>query len=232
MPDFFDQLWEQLHNPRSQIQRHRYLEQLKTLIPLSPSPRLLAHDARSVLQTGHILHACPTELPRVDGPAPDLFLFDLSDGLADPSWFRQAKNAVPMLPFWRLDVIVDELKVIETRAMGADAYCLDMGGLDVASAQYLAEVGRDYDIPAVLVCSREEDLARAFQIKDVQHYWLRDILVAPQLLELAWLSGKHVIFDVHSQDQTAAFAGDWPAKICLVHRETGTVIERLPREDI
>ncbi len=219
MADFFDHLWDQFHEPSSQKQRVQYRERIKTLIPESPPPRLLGpcKDGRPRYCT-YLKSAPDPESFQSESKYAEVFLIDLAnEEAAEAGWFRQAKLQEARRPFWRKDPLKDEIAVLESRAMGADAYCLSMSELDQALTQFLVELGRDYGFPAILLCQTEEELARALQIKDLSYYWLCGELVAPQLLELDFFRGKTVIFSLDRAFHEEAFQG---------HHETRVLLDR------
>lgn len=219
MTDFFDQLWEQMQDPRHERQRAQYLEKIKTLIPMSPAIRQLELGKKSSPLWGRPLQSLPATQSNQVSSGPDFYLYSLAEEGRNPAWFRHAKALDPLRPFWRSDSVREEQQVLETRAMGADAFCLDVRHFDEAQIQYLAEVGRDYDLPAVLCCEDELDLARALQIQDVPYFWLKGILVAPQILELPWFEKKTLIFELNDEASAAPFVGSTGVSLCLIENK-------------
>lgn len=221
MSDFFDHLWDQFHASPSQQHRSRYREYLKTLIEQSPPMRPLRPRSTQQAARAVQLDSLPESQSFQSGLAGyELFFLGLTAVECNPSCFRQAKDREPSRPFWRRDLLKDEVTVLETRAMGSDAYCLGMSELDQAATQFLVELGRDYQFPAVLCCQTEEELARALQIKDVQYYCLEGVLVAPQLLELEWFRGKTVLFALQNSDPSLKFHRLADPQLILIDRES------------
>jgi hypothetical protein len=116
----------------------------------------------------------------------------------EPSKLRALKLTEPEVYFLRLDSLTDEAEVLESRAMGADAFVIDLSALDVASAQYLIEVGIDFSCDALALCRSEEDLARALTVHVQSHILLTGDLVAPQLLELELMRDRKIWMDLRS----------------------------------
>lgn len=217
MTDFFDQLWEQMRDPRQQLQKLQYLEKIKSLIPLSPPLRALGEGKNYSPQRGRFLAESTGSIPfQGSDRGFDFFVFSLGQQDCDPARFRAVKSAESTRPFWRADPLLTEQQVLETRAMGADAYCLDVASLDHAQLQFLTEVGRDFEFPAFLRCSSEEELARAVQIQDLGGFWLRGPLVAPQLIDLPWFHGKIVIFEIDKHSNGEHFRSLPEVRVCLV----------------
>src|SRR5690606_11663429 len=114
---------------------------------------------------------------------------------ASANRFREWKAENSHRPIWRLDFVATEEQVLECRAMGADAFTLDVPGQDLPMLQFLVEVGRDYGLPAIFSCQTAEDLALALKVQDGGILWLRDELQSEALFDLEALRGRIVLID-------------------------------------
>lgn len=221
MAEFFDHLWEQFHASPSQQQRSRYREYLKSLIGEGPPLRLLELERHRSLGRAAILQNLPSTLPfPASLQAFDLFLLELAGDSLSPSSFRQAKQLEAKRPFWRRDPLHDEIAVLETLAMGADAYFLAMSELDQAGAQFLVELGRDYGLPAILCCRSEEELATGLLMRDVHFLCLEGVLLAPQLLELEHMRQKTILFDLRDFEEAPLIPSGAKSQVILIEHES------------
>jgi len=187
MSGFLDHLFDPSSSGKRGRERIRYREKLRGLILDAPAVRRLSPQdvPSSVLArfaTGQLL------------PSIELLVEQVGE-TASADIFRSLKQKDKVRPIWRLDPIATEEQVLETRAMGADAYTLDVKCHDQASLQFLVEVGRDYGLPAILSCQTPEDLALGILIQDGGILWLRDEIHSEALFDLETLRGRTLIFE-------------------------------------
>ncbi len=198
MADFFDHLWQQMHEPRSARDRMQYLGRLRSFIAEGSPTRILPRPAPASVNQVKMFQE-----PKLFDES-GVWAFDRRHQLDfEPQWIRAAKEKDSHSFFVRLDPLRDEAEVLETRAMGADAYTIDVGALDTATVQFLIEVGVDFAFPALLICRHEEELARTLTIHKQAHILLVGDLAVPELLELELLSGRHVWFDARGTQVSA-----------------------------
>jgi len=216
MPDFLDHLLKQGVTEPTERARVLYDSEIRRLIEQSPPVRRTPRTPGQAAQLALRLERSPSSTPFSTLSSPAIFLYDLEVRSTLPLWFREAKERETRRPFWRADAVRDEKGILETRAMGADAYCLEVGAFDLAALQYLCEYGRDYELPAILRCRTEEELALALQIKDQTLFWLADILAAPQLLELELLQGLTMIME---PTQGSVIRGVWDCTVSVVQSD-------------
>ncbi len=193
MSGFLDHLFDPAGSGKKGRERGRYREKLRVLIqdapavrrlpPQNPPSLILANSA-----SGQIL------------PRSELVVKQIGEA-ASADHFREWKRNDSVRPIWRLDPITTEEQVLETRAMGADAYAIAVGKHDQAMTQFLVEVGQDYGLTSVLLCETPEDLAMALRILDAGVLWLRGELAAEQLLD--WESFKNRIILIELTDELA-----------------------------
>lgn len=187
MSGFLDHLFDPSSSGKKGRDRIRYREKLRVLISDAPavrrlSPQSLPNLTYAQLATGNIL-------PKVE------LVMELVGETASAIRFRDYKQSDRVRPIWRLDPIASEEQVLETRAMGADAYTLEVRRHDQASLQFLVEVGRDYGLPAILSCLSPEDLALGLLVQDGGILWLRGELQSDALFDLEVLRGRTVMVD-------------------------------------
>lgn len=75
----------------------------------------------------------------------------------EPSHLTQVRSAVG-LPVLRKDFILDDVQVLEARALGADAYLLIVAALEPAELQGLMEPGRELGMDALVEVHNEREL--------------------------------------------------------------------------
>ncbi len=190
MSGFLDHLFDPSSTGKKGRERIRYREKLRGLIQAAPpvrrlSPQDFPNTSLARIATGKILPAVELVVERVGETA-------------SANAFRAWKQSDRIRPIWRLDAISTEEQVLETRAMGADAYTLDVRKHDQASLQFLVEVGRDYGLPAILDCRSPEDLALALLVQDGGILWLRAEVQAPALFDLESLRGRTLFYETHA----------------------------------
>ncbi|MHC4591556.1 MAG: indole-3-glycerol phosphate synthase TrpC, partial [Planctomycetota bacterium] len=78
----------------------------------------------------------------------------------DPAYLTQIREAVG-LPLLRKDFILDELQVLEARAIGADAYLLIVAALEPGQVEGLLAAGRELGMDALLEVHDEAELDAA-----------------------------------------------------------------------
>jgi hypothetical protein len=191
--DFLDLLLEQIEKPRSVQNEAVYLNRLRSLATAAPPLRKIpsrgsGHPIRSAS-----VKAAPDSRFFATRPDVELFFYQLKDDHAEPRWFRLAKELEPQRAFGRWDALPGEVQVLETVAMGADLYCLNVGDHDAATLQYLAEVGADYDVPVLLRCKDEEALARALFVEADSWIGLEGAVAVAELLDLPIFKGRKVL---------------------------------------
>ncbi|RYZ51867.1 MAG: hypothetical protein EOP07_20560 [Proteobacteria bacterium] len=148
MSEFLDHLFDSQASGKKGRERIRYREKLRSLITDAPPVRRLIPQDIPSLTFASL--AAGKNLPRVE------LVMDQIGEAARADSFREWKRNDELRPIWRLDPVSSEEQVLETRAMGADAYMIEVRKHDQAGLQFLVEVGRDYGLPAILSC-REED---------------------------------------------------------------------------
>lgn len=200
MKDFLDVLLEQMQKPRSTQDEAVYLNRLKSLATTAPPvrPLLQRGDDQPILAA--TVHTAPDSRLSQVRPDVDLLFFELKDDRGEPRWFRQAKALDLQRVFGRWDALPGEAQVLETIAMGADLYALQASDHDAAALQYLAEVGVDYGVPALLRCHTEEALARALFIKADVWIGLEGPMAEPSLLELPIFCQRKVLLPCRDRD--------------------------------
>lgn len=213
MSDFFDHLFDPAGSGKRAREQIRYKERIRALILEAPAVRRLPHPASPEIFTALVL---PTASLPSDRRFPGIELI-LQEAGADKesssvSNFRRWKEFDKTIPIWRMDSVRSEEQVLETRAMGADAYCLDVAGADLASLQFLVEVGRDYGLPAMLRCGSAEDLALALEVQDAPYLRLEGEVASPSLLSLDRLKNRTVMM---SCDPQIAVQEDWVCSLII-----------------
>lgn len=191
MSGFLDHLFDPQSSGKKGRERIRYREKLRTLIHDAPAVRRLTpqdfpHLITAISATEQLL------------PTTDLVVERVGES-ASADRFRDWKTLNPLRPIFRLDPVETEEQVLESRAMGADAFTLVVGWLDLPMLQFLLEVGRDYGIPAILSCQSAEDLALALKVQDGGILWLRDEVHTEALFDLEALKGRHVIYETREK---------------------------------
>jgi hypothetical protein len=187
MSGFLDHLFDSKASGKKGRERIRYREKLRSLITDAPSVRRLIPQDIPSLTFASL--AAGKNLPGVD------LVMDQIGEAASADSFREWKRNDEVRPIWRLDPISSEEQVLETRAMGADAYTIEVRKHDQAGLQFLVEVGRDYGLPAILSCRSPEDLALGLLVQDGGILWLRGEIHSDSLLDLETLRGRTVIFE-------------------------------------
>lgn len=93
--------------------------------------------------------------------AADAELSDVATALAEDAL---ADEAAPCPPLLRKEFIVDRYQVLESRALGADAFLIIVKTIpDAAAIRALIEVGRELDMAAFLEVTDESELAIALE---------------------------------------------------------------------
>ena len=202
MSGFLDHLFDPSSSGKKGRERIRYREKLRGLIQDAPAVRRLTpHDSPHLtlasFARGNILPPVELVVEQIGEPA-------------SADRFREWKQNDRIRPIWRLDPIATEEQILETRAMGADAYAVDVRKHDQALIQFLVEVGRDYGLPAVLSCQSPEDLALGLQIQDGGILWLRGEIQSEALFDLDTLRGRTVL--IESRDELEVL----PSWVCSV----------------
>ncbi|MCX6128784.1 MAG: hypothetical protein NTX25_06935 [Proteobacteria bacterium] len=193
MKDFLDILREEMDQPKALRDQALYLSRLRGMISHRPDPRPFPLVSPGTFLKSRILSRLPDQLISTDF---DLGFFDLKEGLADPHWFRLAKQMDPSRAFLRWDPLLDEAEILGSLAMGADAYSLMAGAHDAAELQYLCEIGGDYGVPALLHCHDEAELAKALFVQAETCLMLLGKLAEPQLLELPIFHKRTVLIKI------------------------------------
>lgn len=193
MSGFLDHLFDPSSSGKKGRERIRYREKLRSLIQDAPAvrrltPQPLPNLTYARLASGKIL------------PPIDLVMEQIGEA-ASADRFRDWKQKDRIRPIWRLDPVASEEQVLETRAMGADAYTIEVRKHDQASLQFLVEVGRDYGLPAILSCRSPEDLALGLLVQDGGILWLRGELQNDGLLDLETLRGRTLIYEATEELQ-------------------------------
>jgi hypothetical protein len=217
MSGFLDHLLDPESTGKPGREKIRYKESLRSLIREAPPVRRLAHPATPYIIEAHLAHV---NVP----PTAELLVDRVGEG-SSADRFREWKSLHPSLPVWRLDPVVSEEQVLETRAMGADALTLDVGGHDLPMLQLLLEVGRDYGLPAVLSCRTPEDLALALKVQDGGIIWLRDELRTAGLFDLESLSGRQVLIE---NQRPFAMDPNWVCGVVQLYAELPLPPKREP----
>lgn len=189
MKDFLDVLQDEMHQPRSQRDEAMYISRLKALAATAPPLRKIPSAVPLRAET---LIAAPDSRFFQTRPDVELFFYEFAKSPAEPRWFRDAK-AMDRRVFARWDALQNEAQVLETIAMGADLYCLDVHDHDAATLQYLVEVGVDYEVSVFLRCANEEDLARALFVE--ADCWIAPLgaVAVPELLEMPIFRDRKVL---------------------------------------
>ena len=187
MSGFLDHLFDSASSGKKGRDRIRYRETLKTLIQDAPAVRRLTSPGFPSL-----IQALPATEQLL--PTTELVVSRVGENSTANS-FREWKASHSHRPIWRLDFVGSEEQVLESRAMGADAFTLDVAGQDLPMLQLLVEVGRDYGLPAILSCQSAEDLALALKVQDGGILWLRGELQNEALFDLEALRKRIVLID-------------------------------------
>ena len=187
MSGFLDHLFDPASSGKKGRDRIRYREKLRTLIQDAPAVRRLTpHDLPFLI---HALPATEQVLPTTE------LVVERVGEAASANRFREWKAEHSHRPIWRLDFVSTEEQVLECRAMGADAFTLDVNRQDLPMLQFLVEVGLDYGLPAIFSCRTAESLALALKVQDGGVLWLRDELLNEALFDLEALRGRIVLID-------------------------------------
>ncbi|MES2745481.1 MAG: hypothetical protein V4655_08635 [Bdellovibrionota bacterium] len=218
MSGFLDHLFDPKSSGKLGREKIRYRENLRSLIHDAPAVRRLITP-----EPPYIIHAHPAH---VNLPMNTELLIERVGETASADRFREWKTIHSSLPIWRLDPVGTEEQVLETRAMGADAFALDVGGQDLPMLQFLLEVGRDYGLPAVLSCQTPEDLALALKVQDGGIIWLRDELATEGLFDLESLRGRQVLFEGL---EPLTFDSNWVCGVVQLYAEIPLPPKREPR---
>lgn len=197
MKDFLDVLLEQMQQQRTVRDEAVYLSRLKALATSAPPLRKIPGPKRGRTLKTLTLDTAPDSRIFAQNPDAELFFYKIKDA-AEPRWFRLAKEIEPERPFGRLDPVQNEAQVLESIAMGADVYSLSVREHDAVTLQYLAEVGADYEVPVLLRCAAENELARALFVKAKTWIGLEGAVAVPELLELPIFDGRKIII-LHSE---------------------------------
>jgi hypothetical protein len=155
MKDFLDVLLEQMDKKRSAQDEAVYINRLRSLATTAPPLRLIPSRGSGSTLRAATAKTAPDSRFFQARPDVELFFYELKDELAEPRWFRLAKDLDPTRAFGRWDPVANEAQVLETIAMGADLYSLRVSDHDAATLQYLAEVGVDYGVPVCCVAVRK-----------------------------------------------------------------------------
>lgn len=201
MKDFLDVLLEQMDKPRSAQDEAVYLSRLKSLATTAPPQRPIPSRGSGIPIRAATVRTAPDSGFFQSRPDVELFFYELKDDQAEPRWFRLAKEQDPKRAFGRLDPLPGEAQVLETIAMGADLYSLNVEAHDAATLQYLAEVGADYAVPVLLRCHAEEDLARALFVQADTWIALEGAMAVPELLELPIFRNRKVLLPYGNSDE-------------------------------
>ncbi len=201
MKDFLDVLLEQMDQPRSAQDEAVYLNRLKSLATTAPPHRPIPSRGSGFPVRAATAKTAPD--PRYFSTRPDveLFFYELKDDNAEPRWFRLAKEYDARRAFGRWDPLPGEAQVLESIAMGADLYSLQVADHDAATLQYLAEVGVDYGVPVLLRCRTEDDLARALFVEADSWIGLEGVVAVPELLELPVFKDRKVLLPAGNSDE-------------------------------
>ncbi|MBC7658733.1 MAG: hypothetical protein H7249_03410 [Chitinophagaceae bacterium] len=219
MSGFLDHLFDPSSSGKKGRERIRYREKLRSLIQDAPPVRRLTPQDPTSLTFAAFARADGQSVPGID------LALELVGDTASADRFRAFKTEDSVRPIWRLDPITTEEQILETRAMGADAYTIDVGIHDQAMVQFLVEVGRDYGLPAILSCRTPEDLALGLLIQDGGILWLRDEVHTDGLFDLPTLAGRTLMYE---STERLTLSPDW---VCTVIQtlETIPLSEREPR---
>lgn len=201
MKDFLDVLLEQMDKKRSAQDEAVYLSRLRSLAATAPPQRPIASRGSGFPIRAATAKAAPDSRFFQSRPDVELFFYELKDDTAEPRWFRLAKEIDPTRAFGRWDSLSGEAQVLETIAMGADLYSLMVADHDVATLQYLAEVGADYNVPVLLRCSAEEELARALFVEADTWISLEGAVAVAELLELPIFKGRRVLLPYGNSEE-------------------------------
>lgn len=203
MKEFLDVLLEQMDKKLSAQDEAVYLNRLRSLATTAPPQRPLSGRGPGSPIRAATAKTAPDSRFFQTRPDVELFFYELQDDRAEPRWFRLAKECDTRRVFGRWDPLSSEAQVLETIAMGADLYSLNVADHDEAKLQYLAEVGVDYAVPVLLRCSAEEDLARALFVAADTWIGLEGAVAVPELLELPIFKGRKVLLPYgNAQDMT------------------------------
>ena len=202
MSGFLDHLFDPSSSGKKGRERIRYREKLRSLIQDAPAVRRLTPQPLPNLTYARL--ASGKILPNID-----LVMEQIGEA-ASADRFRDWKQNDRIRPIWRLDPVASEEQVLETRAMGADAYTIEVRKHDQASLQFLVEVGRDYGLPAILSCRSPEDLALSLLVQDGGILWLRGELQNEGLFDLETLRDRTLILEAGEELQLS------PTWVCSV----------------
>ena len=216
MSGFLDHLFDPSSSGKKGRERIRYREKVRSLIQDAPAVRRLTPLPLPNLTYARL--ASGKILPDID------LVMDQIGEAASADTFRIWKQGDKIRPIWRLDPVASEEQVLETRAMGADAYTLEVRKHDQASLQFLVEVGRDYGLPAILSCRTPEDLALGLLVQDGGILWLRGELQTDGLFDLETLRGRTLIYESTEELQLS------PTWVCSVIQFLDAI--PLPPEDV
>lgn len=211
MSDFFDHLFDPAGSGKRGRDQIRYKERIRALILEAPAVRRLPHADHPEIFSSLLLPKAFAPTNRVIQTF-DLLLQEASPENKGASNFRQWKDVDKARPIWRMDPISSEEQVLETRAMGADAYCMDMLNGDLAAIQFLVEVGRDYGLPAILCCRSAEDLALALQVQDAPYLRLEGEVASLALLSLDRMKKRIVMMHC---DPSTQIESDWTCSLII-----------------
>ena len=215
MSGFLDHLFDPSSSGKKGRERIRYREKVRAHIQDAPAVRRLTPQSLPNLTYARL--ASGNILPNID-----LVMEQIGEA-ASATRFRDWKQDDKIRPIWRLDPVVSEEQVLETRAMGADAYTLEVRKHDQASLQFLVEVGRDYGLPAILSCRSPEDLALGLLVQDGGILWLRGELQNEGLFDLETLRGRTLIYEGAEELQLS------PTWVCSVIQLLDSIL--LPPEE-
>lgn len=217
--DFLDILREQVEHPNATRQSELYQSRLRALASHPRAERRpIAEQAKRGTLHSLRLHQVPEAK---NFQKYDIGCFDLQDGTAQAEWFYLAKQEIKSSSFIRWDVLRSEVDVLESLAMGVDAYSLDVDAHDAAALQYLCELGADYGVPALLHCYNEHHLAQALFLETATILYLAGELAQPRLLDLPLFRGQTVLIQARADfgESAAVFTTQNYARLIL-HLET------------
>lgn len=187
MSGFIDHLLDPQATGKKGREIIQYRDRLRAVINEAPAVRRLPP---------HEFPYLTIAVPATEQILPTTELVTLQVGeTARAESFRDWKRLNSSCPVFRLDPIQSEEQVLETRAMGADGFMINVAWLDLPMLQFLVEVGRDYGLPAILSCQSAEDLACALKVQDFGYIWLRDEVHDVALFDMEILRGRTVIYE-------------------------------------
>lgn len=215
MKDFLDVLLEQMDKPRSAQDEAVYLNRLRGLVTTAPPRRSLPSRGSASPLRAATAKTAPDSRFFLARPDVELFFYELQNDAAEPRWFRLAKECDRTRAFGRWDPVSSEAQVLETIAMGADIYSLQVSEHEEATLQYLAEVGADYEVPVLLRCHAEEELARALFVQADTWIGLEGDVAVPELLELPIFKNRKVLLPYGNAFELTQY----PLKDLILHFE-------------